>query len=87
MESIEVEMKDVAEPDQIVSGKAGTGQTNKAWKKLAGRLFSVQTGEPDCALCTTARWVRRLQRRIARPDKRRKVRTAKRPVIHAVVWR
>jgi hypothetical protein len=77
---------DVAEPDQIVSGTAGTGQMNRAWKLVSSRLYSVNIGELDMAFCTTTRWLRHLQRQVTRLDMRRKTGVSKRPVIRTEVW-
>ena len=78
--------EEVAEPDQIVSGTAGTGLKNIAWRVLIRNLVAVNIGELDGISCTTPRWIRRLQRRIARLEERKKVRTAKHPVIRREVW-
>ena len=78
--------KDVAEPDQIVSGAAGTGQKNIALRVLIRNLVAVNTGELDGISCTNSRWIRRLQRQIARFKERKKVRAAKHPVIRRGVW-
>ena len=86
MKTIETDVKDVAEPDQIASGTAGTGQKNIAWRVLIRNLVAVNIGEPGGISCTTPRWIRRLQRQIARFEERKKARTAKHPVIRRRVW-
>jgi len=87
METMELNMKDVAEPDLFASGTAVTGQENNAWRMLNWGFFSARIGEIDLAFCITARWVRRLQRQIIKLEERRKVREAKRPAIRTEVWR
>ena len=79
--------KDVAETDQFVSGAAGTGQMNRAWKLVSGRLGAVNIGELDMTYCTTTRWLWHLQRQVTRLDMRRKTGVSKRPVIRMEVWR
>ena len=83
---VTTEYDDVAEPDQIASGTAGTGQKNIAWRVLIRNLVAVNIGELDGISCTTPRWIRRLQRQIARLEEREKARTAKHPVIRRGVW-
>jgi hypothetical protein len=78
--------KDVAEPDQIVSGMAGTGQMNRSWMIVSSRLGAVNIGELDMAFCTTTRWLRHLQRQVTRLDMRKKAVLSKRPVIRTEVW-
>jgi hypothetical protein len=78
--------KDVAEPDQIVSVTAGTGQKNIALRVLIRNLVAVNIGEQNGISCTTPRWIRRLQRQIARLKERKKARTAKHPVICRREW-
>jgi hypothetical protein len=78
--------KDVAETDQFVSGAAGTGQMNRAWKFVSGRLGAVNIGELDTTFCTTTRWLRHLQRQVTRLDMRKKAVLSKRPVIRTEVW-
>jgi hypothetical protein len=87
METMELNMKDVAEPDLFASGTAVTGQENNAWRMLTRGFFPVNIGEPGLAFCTTTRWVRRLQRQITKLEERNKIREAKRPAIRTVVWR
>ena len=77
---------DVAGPDQIASGVAGTGQKNIAWIVLIRNLVAVNIGELDGIYGTTPRWIRRLQRQIARLEEREKARTTKHPVIRRGVW-
>jgi len=86
METILKNGKDVAEPDQIVSGTAGTGQKNIALRVLIRNLVAVNIGEPGGISCTTPRWIRRLQRQIARFEEPKKVQTAKHPVIRRREW-
>jgi len=86
VETIMENGKDVAKPDQIASGAAGTGQKNIAWRALIRNLVAVNIGELDGISCTTPRWIRRLQRQIARLEEREKARTAKHPVIRRGVW-
>ena len=86
METIIENEKDVAEPDQIVSGTAGTGQENHAWRVLTTGLSCAIIGELDDAFYTTARWVSRLQRQITRLEARRKIWDAKRPAIRKGAW-
>ena len=87
METMELNMKDVAEPDQIASGAAVTGQMNNVWRKLARGFFMANIGELDSSSCMTGRWMQRLQRQVEKLEERKKIRTAKRPVIRTVVWR
>ena len=86
METMELNMKDVAEPDLFASGTAVTGQENNAWRMLTRGFFAVHIGELDLAFCTTTRWARRLQRQIRKLQKRKKIQEAKRPAIRGVVW-
>jgi hypothetical protein len=86
MKIIEIDVKDVAEPDQIVSGMAGTGLKNHAWRVLTTGFSCAIIGELDNSFSTTARWVSRLERQITRLEERKKVRTAKHPVIRKGVW-
>jgi hypothetical protein len=79
--------KDVAEPDQIASGTAGTGLKNYAWRVLTTGFSYAIIGELDNSFFTTARWVSRLERQITRLESRRKVWDAKRPPIRTGVWR
>jgi NADH:ubiquinone oxidoreductase subunit D len=81
METIKIKVKDVAEPDQIASGMAGTGQKNISWSVITRGLVAVDIGDLDIISCTNFRWIRRLQRQIARLKERKKARTAKHPVI------
>jgi hypothetical protein len=62
--------EDVAEPDLIVSGTAGTGHENHAWRVLTTELSCAIIGELDDAFYTTTRWVSRLQRQITRLEAR-----------------
>ena len=78
--------EDVSEPDQIVSGTAGTGQENHAWRVLTTGLSCAIIGELDDAFSVTTRWVSRLQRQITRLEARRKIWDAKRPAIRKGVW-
>ena len=86
METIEIKVRDVAEPDQIASGMAGTGQKNISWSVITRGLVAVDIGDLDLISCTNFRWIRRLQRQIARLKERKKARTAKHPVIRKGVW-
>ena len=83
---VTTEYNDMAGPDQIASGVAGTGQKNIAWIVLIRNLVAINIGELDGISCTTPRWIRRLQRQIARLEERKKARTAKHPVIRRGVW-
>ena len=87
METMELNMKDVAEPDQIASGTAVTGQENNAWRMLTRGFFAVHIGELDLAFCTTTRWVRRLRRQIRKLEERKRIQEAKRRAVRRVVWR
>lgn len=87
METIEKKVKDVAEPDQIASGMAGTGLKNHAWRVMTMGFSCAIIGELDNSFFTTARWVSRLERQITRLESRRKVWDAKRPPIRKGVWR
>ena len=84
--SAEPSEKDVAEPDQIASGMAGTGLRNISWSTITRGLVAVDIGDLDVISCTNFRWIRRLQRQIARLKERKKARTAKHPVIRRGVW-
>jgi hypothetical protein len=84
--SAEPSEKDVAEPDQIASGMAGTGRKNKSWSAITRGLVAVDIGDLDVISCANSRWIRRLQRQIARLKERNKARTAKHPVIRKGVW-
>jgi hypothetical protein len=86
METIERKVRDVAEPDQIASGMAGTGLKNISWSAITRGLVAVDIGDLDVISCTNFRWIRRLQRQIARLKERKKARTAKHPVIRRGVW-
>jgi hypothetical protein len=86
METIIENGKDVAEPDQIVSGTAGIGRKNISWSVITRGLVAVNIGDLDVICCTNFRWIRRLQRQITRLKERKKVQTAKRPVIRREVW-
>ena len=70
---------DVAGPDQIASGVAGTGQKNIAWIVLIRNLVAVNIGELDGIYGTTPRWIRRLQRQIARLKRAQKSADGKTP--------
>ena len=87
METMELNMKDVAEPDQIASGTAVTGQRNNAWRMLYKGFFAADIGELDLAFCITARWARRLQRQIRKLEERKRIQEAKRRAVRRVVWR
>jgi hypothetical protein len=86
METIVTNVEDVAEPDQIVSGRAGTGQENHAWRVLTTGRSCAIIGELDEAFCTTARWISRLQRQVTRIEVRRKIWDARRAAIRKGVW-
>ena len=87
METMELNMKDVAEPDLFASGTAVTGQRNNAWRMLYQGFFAVDIGELDLAFCTTGRWMRRLQRQVRKLEERKKIQEAKRAAVRRVVWR
>jgi hypothetical protein len=84
--SAEPSEKDVAEPDQIASGMAGTGLKNISWSVITRGLVAVDIGDLDIISCKNSRWIRRLQRQIARLKERNKARTSKHPVIRRGVW-
>ncbi|MCX6682384.1 MAG: hypothetical protein NTY71_05300 [Methanoregula sp.] len=86
MEKMELNMKDVAEPDLFASGTAVTGQENNAWRELTTGFFYAGSGEPGLASWLTARLVRKLRRQIMRLEGRRNTPNTKRPAIRTVVW-
>jgi len=70
METIEKKVKDVAEPDHIASGMAGTGQENTPYTKICGDLAFWLFDRQDRISGRLDKKIDRLERRITALEER-----------------
>ena len=70
METIEIKVKDVAEPDQIASGMAGTGQEKTPYTKIRGDLAFWLFDRQDRISGRLDKKIGRLERRITALEER-----------------